>query len=167
MLYALCFMLLALSGNACAHRAEITYDFLNSAQKLLTLFPAPQTGMLRKVINLPKKANEDNYQIELMIGKVKRVDCNRYMLRGKLETRILSEWGYTYLIVNTLFDTDPAIIPCMQGDVDIKFITAELGAGTMQPYNSQRPLVIYVPEGLDVRYRVWKLDEVSSEAEEL
>lgn len=163
----LCLLLLVLNGNLWAHRTDIHSDFIKSEQNLIALFPAPKKDMLRKVIYLPKKANEEYYHVELLIGIEKRVDCNRYMLGGKLETRNLPERGYSYLYVDNLTDIGTTTIPCIPGDVGIHFITAALGAGAMQPYNSSVPLVIYVPEGVEVRYRIWKMENLSSSAEEL
>jgi ecotin len=34
------------------------------------------------------------------------------------------------------------------------------------PYNSRIPLVVYVPEGGEVRYRIWKAGETTEKAKE-
>jgi len=33
-----------------------------------------------------------------------------------------------------------------------------LGDAAMQRYNSRLPIVVYVPQGVDVKYRVWQAD---------
>jgi ecotin len=32
------------------------------------------------------------------------------------------------------------------------------------PYNSRVPLIVYVPEGGEVRYRIWKASETTAKA---
>lgn len=43
--------------------------------------------MNRQVIYLPKQEHEENYKVELLIGKTLVVDCNRHMIGGTLETK--------------------------------------------------------------------------------
>lgn len=40
-----------------------------------------------------------------------------------------------------------------------KFVTAYLGDAGMLRYNSKLPIVVYTPDNVDVKYRVWKAEE--------
>jgi ecotin len=40
------------------------------------------------------------------------------------------------------------------------------GAPSLIRYNSRLPVVVYVPEGVDVRYRIWRAEPESKEATE-
>ena len=57
--------------------------------------------MNRRVIYLPKQEHEENYKVELLIGKVLEVDCNRRMIGGTLE-KTLSGWGYDCTVLEKL-----------------------------------------------------------------
>lgn len=54
------------------------------------------------MIYLPKQEHEENYKVELLIGKVLEVDCNRHMIGGTLETKTLSGWGYDCTVLEKL-----------------------------------------------------------------
>ena len=54
------------------------------------------------------------------------------------------------------FDDDPA---CPDGKKEKKFVTAYLGDAGMLRYNSKLPIVVYTPDNVDVKYRVWKAEE--------
>lgn len=41
----------------------------------------------------------------------------------------------------------------------VKFVTANLGDAAMQRYNSRLPIVVYVPQGVEVKYRIWEAGE--------
>ena len=46
-----------------------------------------------------------------------------------------------------------------------RFITLD-GESKLIRYNSRLPLVVYVPKGVEVRYRIWKTDEKTLQAPE-
>lgn len=50
-------------------------------------YPKAEKGMTRHVIQLPTKPNEDNLQVELVIGKTIKADCNRQWFMGDLEEK--------------------------------------------------------------------------------
>jgi ecotin len=43
-------------------------------------------------------------------------------------------------------------------------VTAYLGDNSLLRYNSKLPIVVYTPENVDVKYRVWKADETIGQA---
>lgn len=45
------------------------------------------------------------------------------------------------------------------GKKEKKFVTAYLGDAGMLRYNSKLPIVVYTPDNVDVKYRVWKAEE--------
>ena len=45
-----------------------------------------------------------------------------------------------------------------------KFITAYLGDDGMLRYNSKLPIVVYTPENVDVKYRIWKAEDKIQDA---
>jgi ecotin len=119
-------------------------------------FPPAEEGMVRYVLQLPKQADESSFKVELMIGKTVQIDeRNRYFFAGKIEEETIQGWGFTlYKVGNlgpmagTLMAVDP------NAPKVARFIT--LGADPyVIRYNSQLPIVVYVPDGVEVRYRIW------------
>ncbi|EKN3346843.1 serine protease inhibitor ecotin [Yersinia ruckeri] len=129
-------------------------------------FPAAESAMSRQVIYLPEKPDEDNFKVELLIGKTMMVDCNQHTLGGRLETRTLSGWGYTYFVMEKISGSASTLMGCEENSTKEKFVMANLGTDAMQRYNSRLPIVVYVPQGVEVKYRLWEASkEVRSAVE--
>lgn len=122
----------------------------------LKAFPAAEPGVTRHVLALPVQADESALQVELIVGKTVKVDAgNRYFFGGRIDAQNISGWGFTRYVVadlgpmaGTLMAIDPAAPKV------VRFIT--LGnAPYLIRYNSKLPVVVYVPAGTEVRYRIW------------
>ncbi|EPT7053022.1 serine protease inhibitor ecotin [Cronobacter sakazakii] len=128
-------------------------------------FPKAQKGMVRQVIDLPERQDEASYKVELVIGQTLDVDCNKHQLAGKFERKTLEGWGYDYYTFESAKNADGSVMytstmmACPDGKKEKKFVTANLGENGMLNYNSKLPVVVYAPENIDVKYRLWKADE--------
>ena len=130
-----------------------------SAQAADTMkaFPPADEGMVRYVLQLPKQDDESVFKVELIVGKTVQIDeVNRYFFGGHIEKETIEGWGYPRYTVNkigpmagTLMGVDPNA-----PKVD-RFITLG-GEPYFIRYNSRLPIVMYVPEGVEVLYRIWK-----------
>ncbi len=122
----------------------------------LKAFPPAENGMVRYVLHLPVQADESAHKVELIVGKTVEVEGrNRYFFGGKIEEETIEGWGYTRYMVDSL---GPMAGTLMAVDPDApraaRFIT--IGGGPyLIRYNSRLPVVVYVPEGVEVRYRIW------------
>lgn len=127
-----------------------------SAADDMKAFPAAEDGMLRYVLELPEKADESSLKVELFVGKTVLVDqVNRHFFSGKIKSENIEGWGYTRYLVSELgpmastrIGVDPNL-PKIE-----KFVTLG-GERYLIRYNSRLPVVVYVPAGIEVRYRVW------------
>jgi len=123
-------------------------------------FPPAESGMVRYVLHVPKQADESAFKVELFVGKTVKIDKdNRYFFGGKIERTTIQGWGFPRYDVSklgpmagTLMAVDPKA-----PKVD-RFITLG-GEPYIIRYNSRLPIVIYVPEGVEVRYRIWSAGE--------
>ena len=121
-------------------------------------FPPAEEGMTRHVIRLPQEKDEAALKVEVIVGKTVRTDAqNRYFFGGTLETENIPGWGYDRYILRklgpmagTLMAPDPNA-----PQVD-RFIS--LGGEAILRYNSRLPIVVYVPDGVEVRYRLWRAE---------
>ena len=122
----------------------------------LKAFPPADKGMVRYVLHLPEKSDESAFKVELIIGKMVQVDkLNRYFFSGRIEAEDIAGWGFTRYVVSkvgplagTLMAVDPS------EPKETRFITLG-GDPYLIRYNSRLPVVIYVPEGFEARYRIW------------
>ena len=132
-----------------------------SVQPLEKIAPYPQAekGMKRQVIQLPAQQDEANFKVELLIGQTLEVDCNQHRLGGQLESKTLEGWGYDYYVFDKVTSPVSTMMACPDGKKEKKFVTAYLGDNSLLRYNSKLPIVVYTPENVEVKYRIWKADE--------
>ena len=142
-IYAITFALV-LAGVLHAHAADN-----------LKAFPPAAKGMVRYVLQLPKQKVESAFKVELIVGKTVRVDRNRYFFGGKITKEVIKGWGFTRYMVDELgplAGTRMAINP--DAPKTERFVKLG-GEPYLIRYNSRLPVVVYVPEGVEVRYRIW------------
>ena len=122
----------------------------------LKAFPSAEEGMVRYVLQLPRQADESAFKVELIVGKTVQLDeQNRYFFGGKIEEETVKGWGFTRYKVSKLgpmAGTRMAVDP--NAPKVARFITIG-GDPYIIRYNSRLPIVVYVPEGVEVRYRIW------------
>lgn len=128
-------------------------------------FPAAEKGQKQVVIKLPAKGNlkdEMNYKVELIAGKKMMVDCNKHGLNGSVEEKFLEGYGYKYYVFTTTGETWSTRMGCPDNSKHEEFVSA---TPLMIDYYSRVPLVVYVPEDCDVKYRVWSAGRVMEPGE--
>jgi len=135
-------------------------SFAGGTSDNLKAFPEAEAGMIRYVLNLPVQGEESNYNVELIVGKTVETDANNtYFLVGELKAENIPGWGYTRHVVEkvgpmagTLMAVDP------NAPRVARFIKLG-GPPYLLRYNSKLPIVVYVPEDVEVRYRIWSGSE--------
>jgi ecotin len=128
----------------------------HSAADDLKPFPVAGNGRQRIVIRLPEVAHPEDLKVEVMIGKTVIVDCNRQSFGGNLTREEAQGWGYSYYVLDALRGPASTMMACPPGSPEHEefvSVTAEMLAALR--YNSRVPIVVYVPEGVQVRYRIW------------
>lgn len=130
---------------------------INHAADNMQAFPPADKGMVRYVLQLPKEEDESVLKVELVVGKAVQVDAkNIHFFGGAIEQETIEGWGFTRYIVREL---GPMAGTLMAIDPDApkveRFVTLG-GDPYLIRYNSRLPVVVYVPEGVEVRYRIWR-----------
>ena len=124
----------------------------------LKAFPAPDKGKVRYVLQLPKLDDESSCKVELIVGKTVLVDeKNQYFFGGQIQEETIKGWGFPRYIVSEIgpmAGTRMAIDP--NAPKVYRFITLG-GEPYLIRYNSRLPIVMYAPEGVEVRYRIWSV----------
>jgi ecotin len=126
------------------------------AQDYMKAFPPAEAGMVRHVLQLPEQDDESAFKVELVVGKTVQTDAhNRHFFGGEIVEETIEGWGFPRFVVSALgpmAGTRMAVDPAAP-KVD-RFITLG-GDPFLIRYNSRLPVVVYVPEGVEVRYRIW------------
>ncbi len=103
------------------------------------------------IIKLPKLVHEENYKVELLIGKKMFVDtCNEYRFDGKIEEKS------SYLYINYIGAMKSLTHLKCQGKKKDRFIHIFLSDKLWKNYNSQSSIVIYLPKWYEVKYKIWE-----------
>ncbi len=123
-----------------------------STNKEIEMFPAAKEGFKQVYIKVPSKKNESNLKVEVFVGKTIMADCNRHFMGGSINEANLDGWGYTYYEVESDGNVASTRMACPDNKQTKQFVHME---SLMLRYNSKLPIVIYVPEGLEVNYRIW------------
>jgi ecotin len=125
-------------------------------KNLEAAYPQAAEGMERKVILLPhvERGADESLQVELLVGRVMETDgVNSYRLGGAIEERNIAGWGFSYFEVEG--DLRNAASTLIGGPTDPapRFVP---GPRKLVRYNSRLPLVVMVPAGAELRWRIWK-----------
>ncbi|MNG72616.1 Ecotin precursor [compost metagenome] len=131
---------------------------LAASLKDIAPYPEAEQGFTRQVIHLPAQPDESAHKLEILAGKLLQVDCNRQRLGGNLEERTLEGWGYSYYRLDKVAGPASTLMACPEGKQTEAFVPVA-GEGFMLRYNSKLPVVVYVPQGVEVRYRVWSASQ--------
>lgn len=113
-----------------------------------------RAGYVRKVILLEKLSYEDelNRKIEIIPGIYKVVDCNHHSLIGKLTEKVLEGFGFNYFMFDTKGEVISTLMACPDDETERKYVYADT---QFLPYQSAMPIVVYLPKGIELQYRVW------------
>ncbi|WP_022829393.1 ecotin [Sphingobacterium paucimobilis] len=121
------------------------------------IFPVPEKGYKKMIIEVPHSKNDDNKKIEFNVGKWMEVDgCNHFSLQGTLEKKDLQGWGYDYYVFKTNGNVVSTQMGCPDAPNRHLFVSAQ---PEMVRYNGRLPIVIYVPDEYEVQFKIYKAEE--------
>ena len=127
-----------------------------SAGDNMKAFPPAAAGMVRYVLQLPKQADETAFKVELIVGKTVQVDeGNRYFFSGTIVEETIEGWGFPRYIVSKLGPMAGTLMAVDPNAPKVSRFIAIGGDPMIFRYNSLLPVVVYAPEGVEVRYRIW------------
>ena len=120
-------------------------------------YPPAAGGYTRQVIVLPHQDDERHLKLELVPGRTLEVDCNQVSLAGTLSVKIANGWGYPYYVLENVqgpISTRMACPPDTQ--TRLQFVPVVVPENNTLRYNSKLPVVVYLPVGFELHYRIWQ-----------
>ncbi len=122
-------------------------------------FPPADPGMKRFVINVPAKPDEFAFKVELQVGRTVEVDKrNRHFFGGRIQKEAIKGWGFDRFVVSSIGPMAGTLMAVDPNEPKVKRFVSLGGEPYFVRYNSKLPIVVYVPEDAEVRYRVWRAD---------
>ena len=118
-------------------------------------YPAAENGFARMVFRVPPADDESARKVEIVVGKILSADCNRTSFSGVLDRRVAEGWGYPYYVLEKVGGPVSTMMACPPDTQNTDAFVSVNGDGFLRRYNSKLPFVVYVPEGYEVRYRIW------------
>ncbi|WP_076409246.1 serine protease inhibitor ecotin [Shewanella sp. UCD-KL12] len=143
-----------LNQNIITSQAYSSSDY--QEQEATKMFPMPEAGMEQHILTLPKLDDEANYMVEIQIGRTQMVDCNGASLMGELKQHSVQGWGYNYYQVDSMSEGPTTMMACFKQAEKEAFV--QLRDELKIKYDSRLAKVFYLPEGSELRYRVWSVD---------
>jgi len=133
-----------------------SFAMAQQPQDNMKAYPPAADGMKRVVVYLESKEEEDDYRIELMVGKTVDVDAaNRFFFAGTLEEETIEGWGFPKYIVKQIGPMAGTRIGVDPDAPKVKRFVKLGGEPKLLRYNSKLPLVVYVPKDAEVKLKVW------------
>jgi len=130
-------------------------------------FPPAEKGMVRHVLQLPKQDDEFAFKVELIVGKSVQVDDhNRYFFAGKIEEQTIEGWGFPRYNVSKLGSMAGTLMAIDPNAPKVNRFVTLGGEPYLIRYNSRLPIVVYAPEGVEIRYRIWSAEPKAKAIEE-
>jgi ecotin len=130
-----------------------------AVKNLEAAYPAAAAGKTRHVILLPHKERgaEDDFKVEIVAGRTIDTDgMNTYRFGGEFRERDIPGWGFSYFEVDALGAPLSTRIAPTAGTPTVKAFAP--GPRMLVRYNSRLPLVVYAPEGTEIRWRLWRAE---------
>ena len=119
-------------------------------------FPPAEAGMVRYVLNLPKLQDESASKVELIVGQTVEVDTvNHFFFAGEIKEETIEGWGFPRYLVKKLGPMAGTLMAPDPNAPNAKRFVPLGGDPYLIRYNSRLPIVIYIPDGAEVRYRIW------------
>lgn len=153
-------VLMAISGAMIVSIASAATD----TAEILKPFPAAEKGTSRYVIDLPTLQDESTAKVQIIAGKTTEIDCNTRSFGGTITEENLEGWGYSYYTVSALTGPISTMMACLDNTVQEGFVAMQ--DAPLIRYNSKLPVVIYAPEDVTVKYRIWQADVLELNAEQ-
>ncbi len=140
-------------------------------------YPAAAAGQTRWVIQLggvlPPGADPrlspspSDWRVQLIPGRQVEADCNQQAFRGRFRASKLKGLGVSVYTVSAVGPMVTTLMACPPGQAKRKVFVPMGSKPFVVPYDASRPIVVYTPKDLELRWRLWKAEKVQQPAQAL
>ncbi len=131
-------------------------------------YPAAEKGMVKHIIYLPKNADNSDHskKIEIFVGKYMETDkCNTYRLLGDFQTKEVTQRNWlSYYVFEGNGNAMSTLMACPDNTKQMTFVKSQK---ILLDYSGNLPYVVYAPEGMEVRYQIYTIDQQEYKALEV
>lgn len=135
----------------------------------LSSYPKPVDGDRRWVIQLPGvlppksdpalSANPADWRVQLIVGQMVELDCNRQTFGGKLRPVKPAQPGGPVLFrVTDVGQLASTRMACPPDQPRRRAFVPMAGKAFVVPYNASFPIVVDAPRPLELRWRLWRAE---------
>ena len=122
----------------------------------IAMFPPANKDEKRFIIKLEVEQDKE-YKVELTGGIRRVADCNTNYINGIFSLKSLSGWGYGYYMFKELKGGMATTMMACPSPAQEKLLKS---VPTVVNYNKKLPLIIYMPKGYELYYRVYTSDSL-------
>lgn len=131
-------------------------------------YPAPAAGERRWVVQLPGvlppsgdpslSSSPEDWRVELIAGRSLEVDCNRVFFTGRMRSQPVAGSDLRIVRISEVTPVASTRMACPPEQAKRRAFVPMGGKPFVVPYNVSRPIVLYAPADLEVRWRLWKAE---------
>ena len=131
-------------------------------------YPAPAAGERRWVIQLsgllpPSQdpsisAHPADWRVELIAGRNLELDCNRATFSGRMRSQPVAGTELRVVQISQVTPLASTRMACPPGEPKRRAFVPMGGKPFVVPYDVSRPIVLYAPKDLELRWRLWKAE---------
>jgi len=140
-------------------------------------YPAPAPGERRWVIQLSGllpssqdpaiSAHPADWRVELIAGRNLELDCNPVTFSGRMRSQPVAGTELRVVQISQVTPLASTRMACPPGDPKRRAFVPMGGKPFVVPYDASRPIVLYAPKDLELRWRLWKAERRQWPAREL
>ena len=140
----------------------------------LSAYPAAPAGERRWVIQLPGvlppshdpalSPDPRNWRVQLVVGQMAMLDCNQTSFMARLRAWRPTPDAPEMFRVDQVGPLVTTRMACPPAQPRRRAFVPMAGKPYVVPYNASRPIVVYAPAPLELRWRLWKAERDSRDA---
>jgi ecotin len=139
-------------------------------------YPAPAPTERRWVIQLPAplptspdpalSSHPADVRVQLIVGRTLDLDCNRVSFSGRLRGQPVAGGDLRLIRVTDVTPLASTRMACPPEQPRRRAFVPMAGKPFVLPYDSTRPIVLYAPKDLELRWRLWRAERRQWPAQE-